>query len=127
MEDVRVAPKVVIVDDDTSVRQSMRRLVCAFGFEAVAFGSAEEFLASGLVDATACLVLDVRMPGMDGLELQRRLAAEQRRIPIVFITAFASDDEERRAREAGAITMLRKPVDKDALLDTLRAAVGRSS
>lgn len=118
-------PQVAIVDDDTSVRQSMRRLICAFGFNAVAFGSAEEFLASPTT--TACLVLDVRMPGMDGLELQSRLAAEGRRIPIIFITAFATDDEERRARENGAIAVLRKPVDKEALLANLRAALGSAS
>ena len=114
---------VAIVDDDISVRQSARRLIRSLGYRAEAFGSAEEFLDSGQATETSCLILDVRMPGMDGLELQRRLAGNDPPIPVVFITALASDEEERRARQAGAVAFLRKPVGKDALLHVLRAAL----
>ena len=116
---------VAIVDDDRSVRQSTRRLVGSLGYSAEAFGSAEEFLDSGRSTKTACLILDVRMPGMDGLGLQRRLADGGLAIPIVFITGRASDDEERRALAAGAVAFLRKPVDKEVLLGVLRTVLER--
>ena len=108
---------VAIVDDDASVRQSACRLIRSLGYRAEAFGSAEEFLDSGRAKSTACLILDVRMPRIDGLELQRRLAGSA--IPIVFITARASEDEQRRALRAGAVAFLRKPVDKAALVHVL--------
>jgi FixJ family two-component response regulator len=111
---------VAIVDDDASVRQSTCRLLRSLGFRAEAFGSAEEFLAADPAAKTACVILDVRMPGMDGLELQRRLAVSDPRLPIVFFTAHASDEEERRARRAGAVDFLRKPVAKETLLGVLR-------
>lgn len=117
------AQLVSIVDDDASVRQSTCRLLRSFGFRAAAFGSAEEFLASGHAARTACVILDVRMPGMDGLELQRRLADSDAQILIVFLTAHASDEEERRARRAGAVDFLRKPVTKEALLGVLRTVL----
>jgi FixJ family two-component response regulator len=117
---------VSIVDDDASVRRSTRRLIQSFGFRAEAFGSAEEFLGSDHVATTACLLLDVRMPGRDGLELQRRLADSDSTIPIVFLTAQASDEEERRARRAGAVEILRKPVGKEELLRVLRMALEES-
>ena len=113
-------PLVAIVDDDASVRQSTRRLIRSFGYRAEAFGSGEEFLSSASAAETTCLVLDVRMPGMDGLEVQRRIAERDARIPIVFLTGRASDDEERRARSAGAVEFLRKPVGKAALLQVLQ-------
>ena len=115
---------VAIVDDDVSVRQSARRLIRSLGYRAEAFGSAEEFLDSGQATKTACLILDVRMPRIDGLELQRRLAGSA--IPIVFITARASEEEERRALQAGAVAFLRKPVDKEALLRVLGAVLEKS-
>ena len=114
------APLVAIVDDDASVRQSARRLIRSFGYRAEAFASGEEFLASASGSRTACLMLDVRMPDMDGLEVQRRLAERGMRIPIVFLTGRASDDEERRARSAGAVEFLRKPVGKPTLLQVLQ-------
>ena len=113
------APLIAIVDDDASVRQSTRRLIHSFGYRAEAFGSGEEFLGSAVVQQTACLLLDVRMPGMDGLEVQRRLAARGASIPVVFLTGRASDDEERRARLAGAVEFLRKPVGEGTLLQVL--------
>src|SRR3989475_5180415 len=114
------APLVAIVDDDASVRQSARRLIRSFGYRAEAFASGEEFLASASAARTACLVLDVRMPNADGLEVQRRLAERGLRIPIVFLTGRASDDEERRARAAGAVEFLRKPVGTATLLRVLQ-------
>ena len=117
---------VAIVDDDASVRQSARRLIRSLGYRAEAFGSAEEFLDSGQSTKTACLILDVRMPRVDGLELQRRLADGDPPIPIVFITARASDEEEQRALRAGAVAFLRKPVDKEALLRALGVILQRS-
>jgi FixJ family two-component response regulator len=96
-------PLVVIVDDDTSVRQSTDRLIRSFGYRTQVFGSGQEFLGSGAADRAACLLLDVRMPGMDGLDVQRSLAERGMRIPIVFVTGRASEEEERRARSAGAV------------------------
>lgn len=116
-------PLVAIVDDDASVRRSTRRLIRSLGYRAEAFESAEEFLASGQATTTACLILDVRMPSMDGLELQRRLVDSDPPIPIVFITAQASEEEERRALRVGAVAFLRKPVDKDVLLRVLGAVL----
>ena len=116
-------PLVSIVDDDVSVRRSTRRLLRCCGLRAEAFASAEDFLDSGRVAETACLLLDVRMPGMDGLELQRRLAETGRLIPIVFLSARASEEEERRALRAGAANFLRKPVSKEALLRAIRAVL----
>lgn len=116
-------PLVAVVDDDASVRRSTCRLVRSFGFAAEAFASAEEYLASDRAAATGCLILDVRMPGIDGLELQRRLAGHEPRIPIVFLTGRASDEEESRARRNGALAFLRKPVGKPVLLRLLRLAL----
>ena len=116
-------PLVSIVDDDVSVRRSTRRLLRCCGLRAEAFASAEDFLQSGRVAETTCLLLDVRMPGMDGLELQRRLAETGRLIPIVFLSARASEEEERRALRAGAANFLRKPVSKEALLHAIRAVL----
>ena len=114
---------VSIVDDDVSVRRSTRRLLRCCGLRVETFSSAEEFLQSGRVAETACLLLDVRMPGMDGLELQRRLGETDRLIPIIFLSARASEDEERRALRAGAANFLRKPVSKEALLNAIRAVL----
>ena len=116
-------PLVSIVDDDVSVRRSTRRLLCSSGLRAEAFASAEDFLQSASVGVTACLLLDVRMPGMDGIELQRRLAETGWLIPIVFLSARASEEEERRALRAGAASFLRKPVSKEALLHAIRAVL----
>ena len=113
-------PLISIVDDDLSVRRSAKRLLRTVGLRAEAFGSAEEFLASGLVDESACLILDLCMPGMNGLQLQLRLAEEGRRIPIIFLTAHFSPEEERQALKAGAVKFLQKPVNKDVLLLAIR-------
>jgi len=116
-------PLVAIVDDDASLRQSSCRLVRSFGYRAEAFASGDELLRSPRLAETACLLLDVRMPRVDGLEVQRRLAERDADIPIVFLTGRATDDEERRARAAGAVEFLRKPARSDALLQAFRKAV----
>jgi FixJ family two-component response regulator len=116
-------PLISIVDDDVSIRNSTGRLVRSFGFRAEAFASALEFLGSGSVEDTACLILDVSMPEMGGLELQRQLAEVNRQIPIVFITATASEDEQRRAMKAGAVDFLRKPVGEQPLIKAIRVAL----
>jgi len=120
-------PLVSIVDDDVSVRRSTRRLLLSSGLRAEAFASAEDFLQSGRVAETACLLLDVRMPGMDGLELQHRLSETDRTIPIIFLSARAGEEEERRALRAGAAEFLRKPVSKEALLRAIRAVLENSN
>ncbi len=114
---------VSIVDDDPSVRSSTRRLLRCSGMRADAFASAEDFLQSGCVAETGCLLLDVRMPGMGGLELQHQLAETGRLMPIVFLSARASEEEESRALQAGAASFLRKPVSKAALLNAIRAVL----
>jgi FixJ family two-component response regulator len=116
-------PLVSIVDDDLSVRRSTRRLLRSAGFRVEAFASAEEFLASGQIVETACLILDLRMPGMNGLQLQRRLAERSKPIPIIFFSAYSLPDEERQALQAGAVQFLQKPVKKDVLLSAIRNAI----
>ena len=117
---------VSIVDDDISVRRSTRRLLRSSGFRAEAFASAEEFLNSKSAAETACLILDLRMPGMNGLELQRRLAQNGDPVPIIFLSAHASEEDERSALSAGAVEFLRKPIGKEALLNAIRDALKRS-
>src|ERR1700739_2487656 len=107
---------ISIVDDDISVRRSTRRLLLSSGYRAETFGSAEEFLDSKSATKPACLILDLRMPGMSGLELQRRLAQNGNGIPIIFLSAHASEEDERSALRAGAVRFLRKPISKEALL-----------
>lgn len=120
-------PLISIVDDDFSVGRSTQRLLRSSGFRAAAFTSAEDFLQSGRVPETDCLLLDVRMPGMDGLELQRRLGETNRQIPIIFLSARASEEEERRALQTGAADFLRKPASKEKLLQAILAALEKSN
>jgi FixJ family two-component response regulator len=117
------APLIAIVDDDASVRQSTGRLVRSFGYRTQVFGSGEEFLGSEAPESAVCLLLDVRMPGMDGLDVQRSLAERGVRIPIVFLTGRASDEEERRARSGGAVEFLRKPVQQASLRQAIESVV----
>jgi len=114
---------VAIVDDDDSVRAALQGLMKEAGLPAAVFASAEEFLQSGKPLHTACLVADIRMPGMSGLELQARLNAERRRIPIIFVTAHGDEDMRLQALRAGAVEFLAKPFDDEVLLDSVRAAL----
>ena len=115
---------VAIVDDDESVRESLPDLLTELGFEARAFSSAEKFLASGIVDVSRCLILDVAMPGMSGPDLQRELKARGKKIPIVFITAHEDDSVRTRLIAQGAIDCLLKPFSDTTLLEAINAALG---
>ena len=116
-------PIIFIVDDDEAVRDSLSMLIESVGMKTETFGSCREFLAKTALPQHACLLLDVSMPGMNGLALQRRLAETGRQIPIVFLSARASEDEERRALQAGAAKCLHKPASKEVLLQAIRAAL----
>lgn len=116
---------VAIVDDDDSVRGALQGLLKAAGFSSQAFESAEEFLGSGHRLKTACLITDIRMPGMSGLELQARLNAEHCRIPTIFITAHGDEEMRFRALRAGAVEFLPKPFDDEVLVESVRAALDR--
>ena len=114
---------VAVVDDDESVRESLPDLLTELGFATRAFSSAEEFLASGSLDQTECLILDIAMPGMTGLDLQQQLNDRERKIPIIFITAQKDGDVRDRALEQGAVSFLFKPFSDTALLEALSKAV----
>jgi FixJ family two-component response regulator len=114
---------VAIVDDDDLMRSALHGLLNASGMQARAFVSAEEFLQSGQQHQTACLISDIRMSGMSGLELQARLNAEQCRIPTIFITAHGDARMRMQALRAGAVEFLSKPFDTGALLERIRAAL----
>jgi FixJ family two-component response regulator len=114
---------ISIVDDDESVRRTTTLLIESFGFRAAAFESAEIFLGSGHLHDTSCLILDVQMPGMNGLQLQSHLAAAGCGIPIIFITAYESSDSRRRAMQAGAAAFLGKPFSDEQLLQTIRSVL----
>ena len=116
-------PLISVVDDDESVRESLPDLLKEFGFEAQAFSSAEEFLASDSVSQTRCLVLDVAMPGMTGPDLQRELTIRRRKIPIVFITAHRDDTVRPRLLAQGAVECLFKPFTETDLLAALNTAL----
>ena len=119
------APLVAIVDDDASVRQSSDRLIRSFGYRTQIFASGREFLSSVASGNATCVLLDMRMPEMDGLEIQRALAERGARTPIVFLTGRASEEEERRARTAGAVAFLRKPVNQTSLRQAIESVVAR--
>jgi len=116
-------PLISVVDDDDSVRESLRGLIRSVGFAVKVFASAEEFLNSDHLRNTDCLILDVRMPGMNGLELQRQLAATNRKIPVIFITAHGDDEVRSRALNGGAVDYLLKPFSEEALLNAIDAAL----
>jgi FixJ family two-component response regulator len=118
-------PLISVVDDDVSVRESLRGLFRSLGFSVIVLASAEEFLDSDHRCTTDCLILDMQMPGMNGPELQRRLLACHCEIPVIFITAHASDEEGRsQALKDGAVDCLLKPLSEDALLNAVHAALG---
>lgn len=118
-------PLICIVDDDASMADSTRFLVRSFGLRAEAFLSAQEFQDSGLVQEARCLILDLRMPGIDGLELQRNLASTNRPVPIIFVSARANDDERREAINGGAVDFLRKPFSEEALFNAIQLALSQ--
>ena len=118
-----IPPLVSVVDDDESVRESLPDLLRVLGFAAQAFSSSEEFLASGYVDQTRCLVLDVALPGMSGPDLQMELKYRRQEIPVVFITAQTDQAIRSRVLEQGAVECLLKPFSDIALLDAINTAL----
>jgi FixJ family two-component response regulator len=119
-------PLISIVDDDDSLRNSLDNLIRSVGFQAQGFASAEAFLNSNQVHDTSCLILDVRMPGMNGLELQRQIVAANWRIPIIFITSHVDSDARARALKAGAVDFLYKPFREEDLLNAIDTALKHS-
>ena len=123
---MRSAPLISIVDDDESQRESTKGLVRSLGYQAATFASAEEFLRSDSVDNTSCLITDVQMPGLSGIELQRGLIARGVEMPTIFITAFPEEGTRLRALTAGAFGYLGKPFSEESLIKCLDKALGRS-
>jgi len=118
-------PIVYVVDDEVDVREGLKDLFESVGLEAQVFGSAAEFLSKKLPDEVSCLILDVRLRGVSGLDFQAELAARQIRIPIIFITAYGDIPMSVKAMKAGAVEFLTKPVREQDLLDAVRAALDR--
>lgn len=118
-------PLISIIEDDESVRESIKMLIDATGFKAEGFASAEEFLDSGHLADSACLILDVRLPGKSGIDLQAQLNDMGVRIPIIFITAHANERTRTRALQAGAFGFLEKPFSIGTLLSVLHTAMSR--
>lgn len=121
------SPLIAIVDDDASIRAALTSLLRAVGWRAEGFASAEAFLQSGQVHTTACLLLDVRLPGSSGLELQRQLRSSQARLPIIFITAHGNDAMRAQALHAGAVAFFAKPFNDTALLEAIHTALAPDS
>jgi FixJ family two-component response regulator len=116
-------PMIAIVDDDISVRDATKHLIRSLGYAAVTFASAEEYLRSDIIGGTSCLITDLRMPGMSGIELQERLIAEGHRIPVIFMTAFFDENIRRRTLRAGAFGFLNKPFEDESLIRCLYKAL----
>jgi len=114
---------ISLVEDDESLRQAIKRLIEAVGFAVEDFASAEDFLCSQRSHDAACLILDVRLPGMSGLELQSQLAADDCRVPIIFISALDDGQLRGRALDAGAVAYLPKPFSEDALFNAINSAL----
>lgn len=112
-------PIVMIIDDDTSMRSSLQRLLLASGIDTIAFSSAQEFLSATIPDRPCCLLLDIRMPGMDGMELQTELVKIGRNLPIVFITGHGDVPMSVQAMKAGAVNFLQKPFEHRVLLEAI--------
>jgi FixJ family two-component response regulator len=114
---------ISLVDDDESIRRTTTLLIESFGFRAAAFESAESFLKSEQLHETSCLIIDIQMPGMNGLQLQSHLAAAGYKVPIIFITAYDREESRQQALQAGAIAFLSKPFNDELLLETIRATL----
>jgi FixJ family two-component response regulator len=116
-------PLIAVVDDDAAIREAIQSLLRSVGLRVAVFASAEDFLHSGELQATACLIVDVRMPRMSGIELQRQLAAAHDPMPIIFITAHGEAETRARALRAGAVAFLDKPFSDAVLLRAVQAAL----
>ena len=120
-------PLIAIVDDDELFRRSIERLLKSSGFRVETFESAEAFLQDGDVDGTACAVLDMRLPGMSGRDLQRRLSAREHPTSVVFVSAHNEPETQARVLQAGAVAFLKKPFEDTALIEALEMAIRNSS
>jgi len=116
---------ISVIDDDESVRRTTKLLIESFGYRAAALESAGNFLGSGHLNDTSCLIVDVQMPRMNGLQLQSQLAATDCEIPIIFTTAYDDNKSRRRAMQAGAVAFLGKPFTDEQLLQCIRSALGQ--
>jgi len=116
-------PIISIVDDDASVREAIKRLIRSLGYNACTFASADEFLKSEQVQDTSCVITDLHMPGLSGIDLQDRLIARGHRAPVIFITAYPEEDVRARAMKAGAVGFLSKPINHDRLVSHLENAL----
>ena len=121
------SPLIMIVDDDESIRDALTSLLRSVGWRTEGFTSAEAFCQSGEVHTTACLLLDVQLPGISGLELQQQLRSSQARIPIIFITAYGNEAMRAQALQAGAVAFFVKPFNDTALLEAIHAALAPDS
>ena len=119
-------PLISVVDDDDSVRESLQGLIRSVGFAVEVFASGEEFLRSNRLPDTSCLILDVRMPKMNGLELQRELAARNCEIPVVFMTAHGDEAAHAQAMRQGSVDYLLKPFKEESLLNAIHMALNRT-
>jgi FixJ family two-component response regulator len=114
---------ISVVDDDESIRRTTKLLIYSFGYQVAVFESAEAFLKSGQLRDTSCLLLDVQMPEINGLQLQSKLASEGCPVPIIFMSAYANKESRRQAMQAGAIAFLDKPFSDKQLLENIREAL----
>ena len=121
------SPLIAIVDDDESIRDALNSLLRSVGWRAEGFASAEAFLQSGQVHTTACLLLDVRLPGVSGLELQRQVSSSHTHLPIIFMTAHGNEAMRAQALQAGAVAFFDKPFNDTALLEAIRTALAPDS
>jgi len=120
---VPAGPSISIIDDDESMRRAVVALVRSAGYEAQGFASAEDFLASGTAQSSACIITDIQMPGMSGIELKRHLLASQCTVPVIMITARHDLDLEQKAVASGALCFLRKPFEADVLIRCLEGVL----
>jgi FixJ family two-component response regulator len=118
---------ISIVDDDCGVREAMANLLRSLGYEVTTFDSAEDFLESGRLGRTSCLITDLHMPDLDGLELQSRLIAQGHQTPVIFVTAYPEERFRKRAMNAGAVGFLSKPLIEDALIHCVESALNGST
>jgi FixJ family two-component response regulator len=122
-QQLQQGPIISIIDDDESMRCALKSLVTSLGFKAYTFASAEQYLDSPRLDDTSCLISDLQMPGLNGIELQQSLLAQGRHIPIIFVTAFPEERMRARAIEAGALGFLGKPFDSSKLVELIDKAL----